>query len=147
MAELKLTDEETKANSFSEWDDESIGKLVKYLATEINNDDYNDQLLAATSAALFLVSHAMKVNATSSTVDVGNVTHDGQNIGNWRIQVEKLSDGDIAGDEDNEKDYDLSTKDGDDILEHINSGGKITEMKISINDIGDYRDHKKKKFH
>lgn len=88
MAELKLTEEEKNSSSILNWDEESIGKLVKKKAIE--NEDYIGKTTASRKAALLLLmSEIVGDEVHRAVMEVDDVTVDGESIGDWRITFER----------------------------------------------------------
>lgn len=86
--ELILTDEEKAAASWMDWDDETIGKAVRAMASIWQGEDPN-RILAHRAAAMFLCHGAMDVNAETTTLCLDGVTFRGEPIGNYRITIER----------------------------------------------------------
>jgi len=97
MAELKLTEDEKESTSILNWDEKSIGKLVKKKAIE--NEDYIGKTTASRKAALLLLmSEIVDDDVQKAVMEVDDVTIDGESIGDWRIVfTRKGSSPDIGG--------------------------------------------------
>lgn len=95
MAKIELTPEEEAACSYLDWDDASIGKLVKQTAAEIALFDEGEgrSSIIFHSAALMMIRHAIESNATDMDVKMDGVTLDGgeSRIGDWVVRIEKVS--------------------------------------------------------
>jgi hypothetical protein len=90
MAELILTDEEKAAVSWLEWDDASLGKLIKYLSVHMGSDEQRKQLLYSQSAALHLIADAVKFGAETMRVEQKGVTKRGEPLGDWEVIVRRI---------------------------------------------------------
>lgn len=88
MAELILTEEEKKAKTYLEWDDEALGRMVKK-AAKLISDYRGEDSITMVSAATLLVSSAHKVNSSDSTWTLEGVTVP-EDIGDWEITVRRL---------------------------------------------------------
>lgn len=93
MAELILTEEEKKAHLFTQWDEGSIGRLVKKLAIDIHEFDHEDEksVLTLQSAALLIISHSIRLSSKVTELKMEGVTLDNgkTTIGDWTVTVEK----------------------------------------------------------
>lgn len=90
MAKLILTDEE-KTLPFIAWSDESIGKIVKYLAAQTVTEDEHNHMLYQVSAAIILIGLANQDNADKMLIDLTNITNgNGDTLGDWRVSIELL---------------------------------------------------------
>jgi len=89
MAELVLTEQEKKDASYLNWSDESLGKLVKMIGALIN-DDYGKESAWITMAAHLLIDFSKKTNSTDTTVTVNGCTNDGEEIGDWKINIKRM---------------------------------------------------------
>lgn len=93
MAELKLTEEEKESSSVLNWDEESIGKLVKRRAIEY--EDYIGKTTTNRKAALLLLmSEIVDDDVEKAVMEVDNVTVDGESIGDWKVTFERT---DVSG--------------------------------------------------
>ena len=96
MAELKLTEEEKSSTSVLNWDEESIGKLVKKKAIE--NEDYIGKTTATRKAALLLLmSEIIGDDVQRAVMEIDNVTMDGEDIGDWKVTFERIDDSSDMG--------------------------------------------------
>jgi len=94
MAELKLTEEEKDSSSILNWDDESIGKLVKKKAME--HEDYIGETTATRKAALLLLmSEILDDEVQRAVMEVDDVTIDGEPVGDWRVTFERKGSDDF----------------------------------------------------
>lgn len=85
MAELILTPEEKAANSFLDWDDETIGKMVKSLSLKLI--EHSTAPVISHSAALLLVGVAHDANAETMTLDLDGATREERPLGDWKVYV------------------------------------------------------------
>ena len=90
MATLTLTDEEEAANSFLSFDDESLGRLVKYGALKIAADADGRKATVALTCAMMLVDMAHAANATKLTLTLENAIYDGEGIGDWKLTLKRI---------------------------------------------------------
>lgn len=104
MAKLVTTEEEEETNSFLDWDDESLGKLVKKEAL-----DYEDYMAVETTkreaALVILLSEVSQKETDIGVMEVRGVTVNGEPLGDWRITFERidadaLNPGEFGPDED-----------------------------------------------
>jgi hypothetical protein len=89
MAELILTEQEKKDASYLDWGDEALGKLVKMIAALIN-DEYGKDAAWHAMAAHLLVDLSRKTNSTDTTLTVRGCTKDGEEIGDWAVNIKRL---------------------------------------------------------
>lgn len=97
MAELILTDEEAAAATYLEWDDEALGKLVRY-ASKMMMDEYGKNGVWIAMAAHVLIDGARDANADTSTIELKGATRSGEPIGDWQVEVKRLSAPDKGAD-------------------------------------------------
>lgn len=67
MAELIMTDEEKKSESFLTWSDESLGKAVKAAAFALA-DDTGRQSVMWTTAACLLIKKMLEADSTTLVI-------------------------------------------------------------------------------
>lgn len=89
MPELILTDEEKKAASYLEWDDEALGKLVKYTAALMKDEHGQSPAFSATCAHM-IVNMAREANATECTLTLTGATVKGEPIGDWEVIARRV---------------------------------------------------------
>lgn len=90
MAELILTPEE-KEKSFLDWDDESLGRAVKYVAAMLDDRKDGGRSLAATAAGYFLISRSVEANSVSSTLLIQGLKDREKSLGDWKIIMQKVA--------------------------------------------------------
>jgi hypothetical protein len=90
--QLILTDDEKKAATWLELDDESIGKIVKAGAFEIKNVSEEEDRLTLYSAALILISATAKTNADKLKQTINRLTIQGKPYGDWILTITKAKD-------------------------------------------------------
>lgn len=89
MAELSTTEEEESSNSYLNWDDEGLGKLVKKKALEL--EDYlGDDTIDREAALIVLLSEVAEKDTDIGVMEVKGVRADGKSIGDWRITFERV---------------------------------------------------------
>ena len=81
---------EEKTTSFLHLDDAEMGKLVKNLATSIQDHKGNDSL-AFTACATLLACITAGRNMTSATTNLAGLTDDGKELGDWKLTVRRVS--------------------------------------------------------
>lgn len=93
MAELTLTDEEKEAESFLDWSDEALGKMVRATAHKIQNGELGEdsEPVMMTAAMLVIILAAKSTNADSLEQTLERVTHQEHQMGDWKITVERIS--------------------------------------------------------
>lgn len=89
MAELILTDEEKAAALWSDLDDESIGKLVRKKIAFLQSAANQMDRVITHAAAMLLCSAAAECGAAEMKLDLGGLTQDGQQFGDWTVLVTK----------------------------------------------------------
>lgn len=95
MAELNTTEEEEEMRSYLNWDDEDLGKLVKKKAIELE-DYYGENVTEREAAVVSLVSRIDEAGNDMAMMDVDGIHINGENLGHWRITIEKV-DADLPG--------------------------------------------------
>jgi hypothetical protein len=92
MAELILTDEEKAAASYLEWDDASLGRMVKALALRVrsNHDKLGKEVTISGSAALLLIHSAEEMHSETMELRLNVTTYGDRPIGDWRVLVTKV---------------------------------------------------------
>jgi hypothetical protein len=81
---------EIMTNSYLNLDDEELGKLVKKLATSIQDHKGNDSL-AFTACATLIACITAGRNMTSATTNLAGLTDDGKELGDWKLTVRRIS--------------------------------------------------------
>lgn len=91
MAELIITDAERATKTYLEWDDASIGRAVKKLATTVA-DDNGLKSIEWFAAALLLVNFAVEANAEHSEHEIKGVTLDNgeRAVGDWIVRLDRV---------------------------------------------------------
>lgn len=91
MAELILTEEEEEQNSFLNWNDEDLGKLVKKKAIELE-DYYGDHVTGREAAVAKLIAEiaASEEDPEMAVMEVQGITVEGEDLGHWRITFERV---------------------------------------------------------
>lgn len=90
MAELILTDEEKQSETYLDLDNDSLGKAVKNFAITLG-DVYGADSIWSTGCATLLIDMCIKTNATTLTHTIEGLTHAGEDRGDWKITVQKIS--------------------------------------------------------
>jgi hypothetical protein len=94
MAQLILSEEEKKI-PFSQWDDETLGKLVKTLGLIFHEKKEDsgkielNKMIPITSAGVLLVSAAAEANSEETTVSLKGAYKGEQHFGDWEIVIRK----------------------------------------------------------
>ena len=94
MAELIMTDEEKKSESFLTWSDESLGKAVKAAAFALA-DDTGRQSVMWTTAACLLIKKMLEADSTTLVITLEHVTLP-EAVGDWRVMIQKIEQGEGA---------------------------------------------------
>jgi len=93
MATLTLTKEEEDADSYLSFDNESLGRMVKYTAMIIGSNEgkNGNNTLTAVTCAIMLIARADKTNANISTIklDLKGITSLGKEFGDWKLVLKK----------------------------------------------------------
>lgn len=92
MAELILTEAEKESGTYLDWDDNALGKLVRHLSG-LMHDEYGRGAAWTSMAAHVLIDFARQANATHSTFELNGATVRGRPIGNWRVEIRKIQEG------------------------------------------------------
>jgi len=87
MAELTLTDEERESASYLDWDDESLGKLLRRGLAMCRSVQEERNAVLGHSAALYLIAHCVEAGAAYGKWDEQGVTQSGKPIGSWLVTV------------------------------------------------------------
>lgn len=91
MAELILTEEEQAAATWLELDDATVGKIVKKTALGLLDHSNEQRRVWWFAAALLLCGMADDANADTFSQDINNFTHEGDDRGNWRVTIERIT--------------------------------------------------------
>ena len=86
MAELILTEEEKASDTYLDWDDAALGKLVRKTALMLR-DTYGQEATFGMTGAHLLVGMAMSANSTETTIELNGLNVKGEDKGDWRIEV------------------------------------------------------------
>jgi|GEM_PF-3437225 len=98
-----LTDEEKAMPFMGDLSDESAGRVLKFVERAFVKamadkgdpldkiDGHETTVSSTTAAALFLVRHALSVNAASLKIDLGEADIDGEEVGDWVVHIRKGS--------------------------------------------------------
>lgn len=93
MAELITTDEEKAAKSYLDWDDASIGRLVRYgaahLRAEAKKDEAEGNLIRGHSALIYLIEQMLAVNAETTTMTVKDLRIGKKVLGDFKLTLER----------------------------------------------------------
>jgi len=92
MPELTLTDEEKEAESFLDWSDDALGKMVRATAQKIQSGELGEdsEPVMMTAAMLVIVLAAKSTNADTLEQTLEGVTHQEHQMGDWKITVERI---------------------------------------------------------
>lgn len=90
MAKLVLTEEEKKAENYLQWDNETLGKLVKHIASTIK-DARTDDVVSGVSDGMLLINMAIASNADEANIEMKGVTVSGEHKGDWMISVKRTN--------------------------------------------------------
>lgn len=114
MAELKLSEDEKEQRSYLNYDDETLGKIVKKKAIEFE-DYFGENVTEREAALVSLISRVAKGENDMAMMEVEGVKMNDEDLGHWRITFEKV-DPDLPGgppDPDDLPDDDDDDKDGE----------------------------------
>lgn len=89
MAELILTEEEKEAATYLEWNDEAIGKAVKRLAKEMQ-DNYGEVSINMEACALFLSCQMYEADKNKYELELLGVTNEEEEYGDFKITIERI---------------------------------------------------------
>ena len=90
MAELILTDEEKEVESFLDWSNESLGKMVRTVAQKIKNGEISTKPVNVTAAMYVIIMTATYINADSVEQTIENVSYKDYEMGDWKVTVERI---------------------------------------------------------
>lgn len=96
MAKLILTDKEKADLRYMDWDDASVGRAVKKIASTLYGDITHEQegpVMQFTAASLVLINIAHTSNAEISEITQEGVTVKGVPVGDYKVTVEKINAG------------------------------------------------------
>lgn len=85
----------TKNPPHQDMDDAVLGRLVKRLAA-IHEEPVSAGSLKSTSAAIFLISEALRTGAAEMEVKLTGASYFDKDLGDWKITIEKLEQPTIA---------------------------------------------------
>ena len=93
MAQLILTDEEKATAAWLDCSDESVGVVTKYMMTCLNNaagrlKEERGKIEFASITQL-LIGLCASSNAETTTVAVNGYTYKGEELGDWKITIER----------------------------------------------------------
>ncbi|UCH50642.1 MAG: hypothetical protein JSV54_06400 [Chloroflexota bacterium] len=89
--DLILTEEEKQAATWTELDDESVGKVAKGLMFKIKEYGDESKRLFTLSAAIALCSLVAETNADRFTTTIAGLTRKGQTLGDWKITIRRIT--------------------------------------------------------
>lgn len=88
MAELILTDEEKAAKNYLSLPDEALGKIVKALASNIQ-DHHGDKAATFSACAVMIACMVAERGLESNLLKLDGVSDDGTEHGDWEILVRR----------------------------------------------------------
>ena len=88
MAQFTPTPEEEAAASYLDWDNDSIGKLVKAAALT-RDDPKGDKTVRIVACANVLASLVDEAGSDSTVFDIKGLTRQGKPLGDWIITIVK----------------------------------------------------------
>ena len=94
MAELILTEEEKKAETWADLDNVPLGKVIKSKMFGIRRASKEQGKMLSFSAALILCNLALDTNADKLTETIEGLTIKGKPFGNWKITIKRIERGD-----------------------------------------------------
>jgi hypothetical protein len=90
MAKLILTQKEKDATFWADLDNEALGKVVKAYIYRIKTTSEQLDKLVYTSAAILLCSVVADGNVGKAEFELGGLTRNGKNIGNWKLTIKQV---------------------------------------------------------
>ena len=88
MSELLLTQAEIDAETYLEWDNETIANQVRKLSGQLNS--YTGQeAITMTGYAQVMVFQALEANSDISKITIDGLNLDNKSLGNWVVTVER----------------------------------------------------------
>lgn len=88
-----MTSSEIDAETYLELDDDCLAGLVRGVAADYSEalDSVEDEWrsIAFASGVIHLLALAERVNADKVVKELGGVTRDGEDVGDWRVVVER----------------------------------------------------------
>ena len=88
MAELILTPDEEAAGSYLDWDDASLGRLVRQVAHHLTDQNGSTPTIV-TAGAYCLIRAAVESGAGKIEFKLKNVTVR-EDVGDWRVTVKRI---------------------------------------------------------
>lgn len=88
MAKLILTEEEKAAGRYLDWDDASLGQMVRALCETIRGNEKD--IIGTVSASYLLIAACLEAGSEESTWKIEGVTMRGEPVGNWEVTVREL---------------------------------------------------------
>lgn len=93
MAELFLTDDEKAAEKYFEWNDDALGKLVRWGAihlAEMRKTNMDEgQIIRFCSMIVFLARDMFNTNATEISYDKKQLCFGDEVYGNYKLTLER----------------------------------------------------------
>lgn len=95
MAQLVLTKEEEEAALYTDWDDASLGRLVKHGSLHLNDlrskMDKDVAYAKFMSLAVVLIKDALEMNANYYEATMKGITNGDVSIGDWKITLKQIN--------------------------------------------------------
>jgi len=94
MAKIEMTEEERRIPIMS-WDDESLGRAVKAVASVLYEKDDPATMpgignLNITACGVTLIGEAIAANSDETTVVIRGATKRGVPLGDWEITIKRM---------------------------------------------------------
>lgn len=90
MAELILTDQEKADDSYLDWDDASLGRLVRSLVARVRTEEHVREAVFGATDVHLLIGLARAVNADERASTLKGVTYADERLGDWEITVRRM---------------------------------------------------------
>jgi len=88
MERIYWTDEETRTETYLEWDNANLGKAVKKLAKSIS-DHHGDDSTTLTACGSLMAAMVGARGAITAKISLDRVTKDGSELGDWEIVIRR----------------------------------------------------------
>ena len=88
MAKLILTDKEKADPSYLDWDDEALGKLVRYTA-QMLRDELGQDATFFTAGSQLVINAAIRAKVKTLTQTI-EITVEGEDAGDWELKVTRV---------------------------------------------------------
>jgi hypothetical protein len=93
MVQLITTPEEEAAATYLEWDDASLGKLVKAAALTLEDSAGRDAIQRTACCARILAA-MLAADSDDTTITIKGLTRKGKPLGDWEVRAVRVDERD-----------------------------------------------------